>query len=166
MWTKPVHTSFFFFTFLFSEKRPGVHTLHNDTILEMTSSYPQALLFHNSTAKIKASLVPDLSLGHEGLGINFHSLSCVCVSCHQGTCSRQRWKSNQSLKKIWEEEQRMPLHTTLESWGLKWRAHKWTSPWPRGKRVSPRTLECQMGEPVCHQALSLPCSQDDLRRVP
>lgn len=49
----------------------------------------------------------------------------------------------------------MPLHTNLESWGLNWRAHKWTSPWPRGKRVSPRTLECQNGR-ASLPATSLP----------
>lgn len=77
---EPSLSTLFFFNFLFSEKYPDVHTLHHDTTLEMTCSYPPVLLFHNPTAKMKVSLVPDLLPGHEGLRINFQlTLMCGCV---------------------------------------------------------------------------------------
>ena len=73
IWTKPVHT--FFFNFLFSEKYPDVHTLHHDTTLEMTCSYPPALLFHNPTAKMKVSWFLTFHLDMKGLELTFNLLS-------------------------------------------------------------------------------------------
>lgn len=66
----------YFFHFLFAEKYAGAHTLHSDTILKWLLYIPQACYFM-ILLKIKASLVPDLPLGHERLGIKFHLPLCV-----------------------------------------------------------------------------------------
>lgn len=67
------------FLTLFSGKYPDVHTLHRDTTLEMTCSYPPALLFHNPTAKMKVSWFLTFHLDMKGLELTFNLLSCVGV---------------------------------------------------------------------------------------
>lgn len=157
--------SHFFLNFYFY---PDDTSLHHDTTLEITCSYPPALLFHNPTAKMKCLWFLTFHRDMKGLELTFSTYSlmcggvscCRCMSKAKGVKIKSEFKRNRGA---WAEER---LSTQL------WRARAGTEE-PRSElargpeaRDWPGTPDCQMGEPVCYPALPIPCSQDDLKQVP